>query len=400
METVIRPEKNKKEGMKVYFKNLDGIRFIAAFLVLIHHSIFFKKGYSDSTIFVDNALEQMGRLGVSLFFILSGFLISYLLLVEKDSTGTVSYRNFYIRRILRIWPLYLGFGLFITFFSPLIARKLGMGSDTDFALMMQNLLFLLFFAVNFQLAFIGDNQGIFEVSWSVCIEEQFYVIWPLLLNTFRKRLPALLVVMFGVSIFIRIMLYAILPALMPHVRPDYFLSVNYEMIFDKLDLFGGGLFLALLYYHRDRFTVLFRRLFHPALQVIMTILAILFSLSVIKPDPFYLIFFHHYVCDILYGYVLLAAVSENSIYNLEYPLLKTLGKISYGIYLFHTSVCQIVLIFFKKAIGHPESRILYDIGYPLTNLVVTCTIAYLSYTFYESWFLRKKQKFAVVATRI
>jgi len=387
--------------MKVYFKNLDGIRFFAALLVLIHHSFFFKRGYSDTYSFLNNCFEHTGRLGVNLFFILSGFLISYLLLLDKDSTGTISYRSFYMRRILRIWPLYLGYGLILTFFSPYVSEKLGLGSDTDFPTMLMNLGFLLLFAVNFQLSFVGENRGIFEVSWSVCIEEQFYLIWPPLLNTFRKKLRVLLAGMFITSIAVRVVLYFIMPLVFPASPVDKFLNINYEMIFDKLDLFGAGLFIAILHYRRKEYAFILGKLFRPWVQVLMTLLAISYTISVIKPASMvFLLFGDHYVCGILYGYVLLAAVAENSIYRLEYPLLKTLGKISFGIYLFHTAVCQLVLVFFRKFIGHPESHIIYDIIYPLMNLTITCGIAYLSYRYYETWFLIRKKKFELVKTRI
>lgn len=389
------------KSTKVYFKNLDGIRFLAAFMVVVHHSIFFKKSYSESSPLVEQSIELMGRLGVSLFFILSGFLISYLLLVERDATGTISYKNFYIRRILRIWPLYLGYGLILTLFSPLFFSMLGMGSEaSDWSTKLVNLVFLLFFAVNFQLAFLGDNKGIFEVSWSVCIEEQFYLIWPPLVNFFRKRLSTLLIIMFVTSVVSRVFFYFVLPGLYPGGKQDRFLGINYEMLFDKLDLFGGGLFIALVYYHRSRYVELFKKLFHPVVQLVMTVLAVLFTLSVIRPTEGFLLFGLHYVCDVLYGYVLLAAVADNSIYRLETTLLKTLGKISYGIYLFHTAVCQIVLLLFKKFVRHPESRLIYDVFYPLAGVVATCIIAYFSYNYYERWFLLRKKKFEAVHTRM
>ncbi|HEV3325951.1 MAG TPA: hypothetical protein VG052_10110, partial [Puia sp.] len=169
----------------------------------------------------------------------------------------------------------------------------------------------------------------------------------------------------------------------------------------KLDLFGGGLFAALLYHKREQYRGLFSRLFRPGVQVVMTLLAILYVLSILKPaNKLYLLFVDHYVCDILFGYVLLAAIANNSIYRLEKPLLKTMGRVSFGIYLFHTAICQFVLLFFRKFIGHPEWRIMYDLGYPIACLAVTGTVAYLSYTYYEMWFLRKKKKFELVLTRI
>jgi peptidoglycan/LPS O-acetylase OafA/YrhL len=387
--------------MKVYFKNLDGIRFFAALLVLLQHSYGFKQSYSAAGPFLSRCFADTGRMGVNLFFVLSGFLISYLLLVEKDSTGTISYRSFYIRRILRIWPLYLGYGLVLTFLSPYVIAKLGWWNDTDFPLMMLNLLFLVFFSVNFQIAFVGTNRGMFEISWSVCIEEQFYLVWPLLINTFRKKLARLLVVMFSISIGVRILILFILPPLFPAWPPEKPELMNYVLIFDKLDLFGGGLFAALLYHKREQYKTFFRRLFRPGVQVLMTVLAVLYVLSILRPsNRWYLIFADHYVCDILFGYVLLAAIAGNSIYRLEKPLLKTMGRISFGIYLFHTAICQFVLLFFQKVIGHPQWRIVYDLAYPLTCLAVTGLVAYLSYTYYEMWFLKKKKKFELVGTRI
>lgn len=387
--------------MKVYFKNLDGVRFCAAFLVLLQHSFGFKKGYSDAAPFVDRCFSDTGRLGVNLFFVLSGFLISYLLLVEKDTTGTISYRNFYVRRILRIWPLYLGYGLVLNFFSPYIAARLGWHHDTDFPLMMLNMVFLLFFSVNMQLAFVGSNTAMFEISWSVCIEEQFYLVWPVLMNNFRRRLPKLLILMFGVSILVRVLIVFILPWMFPALSQDRALLVNHLLLFDKLDLFGGGLFAAMLYQRRDSLKEYFRIFFRPWIQVVMTLLALLYVLSIIKSGNVYFqLFFDHYICGILFGYVILAAVAENSIYRLEKPLLRTMGRVSYGIYLFHTAICQFVLLFFRKVVGHPEWRVMYDIVYPLACVAVTAAVAWLSYNYYEMWFLNKKKKFQLVVTRV
>ena len=107
------------ENDKVYFPGLNGLRFFAAFSVVVTHIELVKhfKGYP--TLWVENASDELtlthilqkiifhaGGLGVYFFFVLSGFLITYLLLVEKAKTGTVAVKKFYWRRVLRIWPLY------------------------------------------------------------------------------------------------------------------------------------------------------------------------------------------------------------------------------------------------------------------------------------------------------
>src|SRR5580698_7068653 len=104
--------------MKVYFKNLNGIRFFSAAMVVIYHAFFFKSGYGGHANFISDAIGSFGPIAVNIFFILSSFLISYFLVYEKDKTGDISYKKFYIKRLLRIWPLYFAYGLVIIFFSP------------------------------------------------------------------------------------------------------------------------------------------------------------------------------------------------------------------------------------------------------------------------------------------
>src|SRR4051812_19584104 len=97
----------RQESAGVYFPGLYGLRFFAAMMVIVSHIELFKGYHGFANGYASNlAIYELGRMGVTLFFVLSGFLISYLLLVEKETTGTISIGRFYIRRILRIWPLY------------------------------------------------------------------------------------------------------------------------------------------------------------------------------------------------------------------------------------------------------------------------------------------------------
>jgi peptidoglycan/LPS O-acetylase OafA/YrhL len=388
----------------VYFKNLDGIRFIAASLVLLQHSFGFKAHYfgdKAATSVFDLFFSMAGTMGVNIFFILSGFLISYLLLTEKNSTGKISYKNFYIRRILRIWPLYMGYGLVLIFVAPVVTNWLGMGGSNSLSEIIVNLAFLLLFSVNYQLAFAKYNSNIFEVSWSVCIEEQFYLIWPFLVDKFLKNARKLILTMFAVSALVRIIViiycYYYLHWPISDVnggRNAY--DTNRLMIFDKLDLFSTGLFMAMLYRDREKYKKQFKKIFHPVVQVIMIVLSIIYLFSIIKLEGIALIVFDHYIAILCFGYVIFSSVLKNSVINFEYPLLKNLGKISYGIYIYHIAICQLVMFGFRKFLNYPDSHLIYDVLYPLINLLITCAVAYLSYRYYESFFLRKKKKFTVV----
>ncbi|MGN6511784.1 MAG: acyltransferase family protein [Chitinophaga sp.] len=386
--------------MRVYFKNLDAIRFVAAFLVVLHHAQFFKaENGLDAWGFLNRAMEDTGRVGVNLFFVLSGFLISYLLMKEQQDTGEINFRNFYIRRILRIWPLYFAFGISMVFLAPYALHFLHLAPDYSARTVLTNLIFLLLFAVNIQLAFFPYNKGIVEISWSVCIEEQFYLVWPLLIMAFRKRLKTLFVLMLGIG-FLSKALCLILPHFFPNLTTDRLFGINYVLLFDKLELFGTGMFAAYILFHKDTYEKLLRMLMNKWLQAVMLTITFLFVFSVVRIDMFSEYYFDHFIHAILFGYMMLMAVSPNSILNLEQPLFKTLGKVSYGIYLFHTPVCQLVLIAFMKFFGRSVNVPVYEILYPVICLALTCTIAYVSYEIFEKRFLKIKTRYAVVQTRL
>ena len=104
-----------KDKARVYFPGLHGLRFFAAMLVVFSHVELIKDYHGYPNLYSTHlAVYESGRMGVTLFFVLSGFLISYLLLAEKRVAGSISVKKFYTRRILRIWPLYYLL-IFLTF---------------------------------------------------------------------------------------------------------------------------------------------------------------------------------------------------------------------------------------------------------------------------------------------
>src|SRR3954471_4714452 len=120
----------KKE--KIFFPNLDGLRFVSFFLVFLYHTYmtFFNNIRDSSPDAFDyiQRLFQNGNLGVNFFFVLSGFLITFLLIREKEYTGKIHVGHFYMRRILRIWPLFylcvfIGFVIF-----PMVASYIGVSA--------------------------------------------------------------------------------------------------------------------------------------------------------------------------------------------------------------------------------------------------------------------------------
>lgn len=387
--------------MKVYFKNLDGLRFIAALLVLIHHASFFKTETVEGVSAVYHQYtEQFGLLGVNLFFVLSGFLISYLLMAEQQRTGTVNIPNFYKRRILRIWPLYYFYGLSVTLLAPPVFSWLGMGEQQwEWQTIGINLLFVLLFAVNIQMAFFKYNPGIAEISWSVCIEEQFYMAWPWLLRWCNKRLLQLFVALVAVSMLTKVLFFVLMQA--GYITEHRMRLINYVFILNRLELFGMGMLGAWFFFNRERYKKIYERLFHRGVQWVMWVVSFLFVLGIFPMAPTFRYFFAHGLSALLFCYIIVAPVTERSVVNFEQPILRTLGRISYGIYLYHTVVCQLTVLLFYRVLKIPAgSFIAYDIIYPLICLLLTVVIAYASYQLFERRFLELKQKMAVIQTRI
>lgn len=164
---------------KIFFPNLDGLRFFSFFLVFLSH-VFFVDYEDISNLPWYRAMKfvffSQGHLGVSFFFVLSGFLISYLLMVEKNHTGKIHVWSFYIRRALRIWPLYYFCVFFGFVIFPLLKIKFGQIPNET-----ANPILCSLFLNNFNTIINGPpDASVLSVLWSVAIEEQFYLVWPVL----------------------------------------------------------------------------------------------------------------------------------------------------------------------------------------------------------------------------
>ena len=191
---------------KIFFPSLNGLRFIAAFVVIIHHLEQIKLFFGLPSLFYRwHFIKIVGELGVTLFFTLSGFLITYLLLAEKERFGTVFVKAFYIRRILRIWPLYyliIILGLFILphipyFQIPVYTEGVHYRFGTKvflYGILFPNVVYNLY-----------DYMPYLAQTWSIGIEEQFYLIWPWLMKWSRRYLLVLLTIVFSILLITNIL---------------------------------------------------------------------------------------------------------------------------------------------------------------------------------------------------
>ena len=173
--------------IKRHFETFDALRFLAFFKVFLYHL-----PLSHWPWF--NYMRAGGDIGVRLFYVLSGFLITYIILEEKQQTGRLNFRHFMLRRILRIWPLYYLMMAF-AYLTPLILSHLGISHSDDGYV--PQLFFSLTFLENYKaiITHQGANVSPLPVMWSVCVEEHFYLVWGLLLCLMSVRhIPKIAVV--------------------------------------------------------------------------------------------------------------------------------------------------------------------------------------------------------------
>lgn len=352
-------------------------------MVFLDHSTMFKGALDPSLNFFSHKLfSHIGGYGVSFFFVLSGFLINYLLLIEIETKKRLNVKNFYIRRILRIWPLYFLVGIGGILVGPILLNKLGIPTGSFYG---ENLAFLFLFSINIQLIFFEFNRGIVEILWSVCIEEQFYLIWAPLVKFYQKAIVPITIFLIGLGFITPFIFEALSQTYELQLNlPNYFFTTN------AFVYFGFGILASCIFkIRKDLATSI---LFNRGVQLSVILLLLLLIFKALPLNGEILKYFKSSIMAILFAYLIIAAVIPKSIIKLENPVFNYLGKISFGIYVYHTFVLQIMVRVFYKIF--PQSNILiYEFGFPIVGLSLTLIISLLSYEFFEKYFLRLKKKY-------
>lgn len=334
-----------------YRPELDAIRFAAFFAVFLHHTV---------------ANVMAGAFGVDLFLTLSAYLITELLQREVKITGTIHVGRFYARRILRIWPLYFAFLALAYFVWPRFLRDDWLPAN-----------FLLAFLVlggNWITANRGYPPSSAAPLWSISLEEQFYIVWPLLFRFFRRRLAWVGLTMMAVSIAARVIIWR---AQIPH--PFAWCSTV-----SRLDSLAAGILLAAwLRGRRPKLSRWIALLILPAAWYSWHLVAVYWP-----PDRLA-------IATALITYSVVAFSSAALIYavmalNVPIPRPITyLGKISYGLYVFHVFAGHVANQFVPRA----------GLWMPYLTMAITIAAAALSYELFEKPFLRLKTRLAVVPSR-
>ena len=370
----------KQDNLKVYFENLNAIRFIAAFLVIIHHIEQFKKLFKLPNYFSSPFCLLIGRLGVVLFFVLSGFLISYLLFKEKEVKGTISIKKFYIRRILRIWPLYFLIVLTSLFLFPTIdfLKFPGYASTIITEDLPTKLILFILFLPNLVKVVFGAIPFASQV-WSIGAEEQFYLIWPILNKKIKNKWILILSVILA-YLFAKVLLHVI-----PQTKFIVLLSEFLNSM--PIDCMAIGGFFALIVFENSPLTNKIKTLiFSKISQILILVITLLLMIK-----GFSIPFFINEFYSVLFGIIICNfAVNERRLFSMENNLTNYLGKISYGLYMFHP-ICIVITIKLSQYFNTQNNYFVYPVVYILTIL-----IASLSYELFEKMFIDKKVKYSVI----
>ncbi len=365
------------------FKGLNSLRFIAAVLVVMHHGETIKKKRG-----IEN-MEWLGLFGnggnaVTFFFVLSGFLITYLLLKENGKTGSIRIRNFYLKRVLRIWPLYFLLVFIGTVALPFLFLLLHVNYEMPYTLA-QTWFYFVFFLPGLVTFFFGTH--FLEPLWSIGIEEVFYLIWAPLFKPSKPKILTLLVsvivIKMGLSLF------------------AYFFIKN-ELIVYTINIFKfeamaiGGLGAYFIYNKGNWVSQLF--VFKLPFQIlfILLILTYLFFHSNIDNFLWNKLFKTPVLSAIfvesLFLYIIICvSVVDHSIIKLESKLFSFLGEISYGIYMYHLLVIFTIILFLKKYLMQMSLFLSLTIFYAVT-ILLTIILASLSKRYFENYFLRLKDR--------
>jgi peptidoglycan/LPS O-acetylase OafA/YrhL len=367
-----------------YRPELDGLRFFAFLAVYIRHTVVFGFGHDHSHLpnwlgDLLGTIGSAGNFGVDLFFVLSSYLITELLIRELAARAALDVKAFYIRRILRIWPLYF---LFLC-----VAYSLTFVVPSE-ELTWKHLLGFVFFAGNW-VYFLMPITTVAGPLWSVSLEEQFYLIWPWVIRRSSARRVALYAA--------GIIAFATLVRMVMGIAHPNFDWVG-KNSFTRIDGIAIGALLAISL--RGRMPV-FGAASRAALLFgsIGVLLWIARDFGLFRlPVRLLPLMLGWPLAAIACGGVLLSVLGSRDWFTapLRSPPIVYLGRISYGLYVYHELVLKAVDHAFPQRYSSPPQML----AHWLVGLAGVIAVAAASYRWIELPFLRlKRERFTVISSR-
>ena len=359
---------------------LDALRGVAAILVVLWHVLYLKRrlGLASHEWLENTPVINQGPMAVTFFFVLSGFLITLLLLREREATGNVCVRRFYLRRVLRIWPVYytcLALGLFL---PPMLKHAYFSPEPLDCRF--PN---ILWHALLFPNVARTENPICFQ-SWSIGVEEQFYLMWPWVFICFCRSWRGLLA-------FVLVLTAALLCCRASHVVwPNHFTDgLNQFFGRTRFDNMAIGGLAGWAFYRRA-----LPRSVLAALATWLTTAALrLQGVSF----PFGM---EHVAYSVLFAisiyYVVVFTTAKSF---LESWPFRYLGQISYGMYMYHVIAIYCVLNAIRHGFGElPTDSLQFEVLAYSGAVIVSVGLAVVSYHCLEKPFLDLKSYLGAVSS--
>jgi peptidoglycan/LPS O-acetylase OafA/YrhL len=382
--TILKTTSNK------YFYSLDSLRFLAFLGVFLCHCV-----ATPNLIPQNSTIAKIlynfcfnGARGVEMFFVISGFIITYLLISEKIKTDQISLKDFYIRRTLRIWPLFYIILIYVFLIKPFLAQHFGLHWQYSFSETYNNNhpnpLMWIFFLGNFDIVLFNGNppQSELHLLWSLCVEEQFYLFWPLILKFIRvKQIPYVLVFGIFISVICR----------MIFIKRFQVMESNFDTLI-LLDFFAIGGLLAYLIINNENGVRTFMNIkIKPFIEWTFLILILfIIAFDTYSNTTFFEISFKYTFYAIVFALLILSFEFKNNTIRVlkKNKILNYLGRISYGLYMYHMLVWTIVYYYFKH----------WNMGWlmVLIAFMVTILISIASFKFIETPFLNLSKRFRKV----
>ncbi|WP_374632832.1 acyltransferase family protein [Paracoccus sp. (in: a-proteobacteria)] len=347
-----------------YFGSLDGLRCLCILAVIWHHSPLMDPASPVQ-------LLARGFVGVDMFFVLSGFLITTLLLREERDSGTISLSAFYWRRALRILPAYL------LLLSAMSLYWIGVKGQHDLLPLVP---YYLLFLANFLLAQIP----LMSVTWSLSVEEQFYLLWPLtmlLLPLLAWRRIALLVALIVVLLAFALGAGAGLPRLQTQHAIFALPVMSYTALL-------SGALAAVLLNEKAGFRLFWAICGHRAAPLVYLALLLLWlqvSPENLKSWP------GAVMCLLMVLFLVSLVVREDHALRplLRFAPVRRIGEISYGIYLYHLIGLHIANELVTRLLPPGTGA---EVVSTLIYLPITLVMAELSFRLFESRFLALRRR--------
>ena len=373
---------------RYYKPELDVLRLFAFLFVFFVHRLDLAPIDSHEYYWAFH-LSLLGNYGVPLFFFLSAFLITELLIREQDIFGQINIKSFYLRRILRIWPLYFTFFYIIVFLtSTTTVFGSPIPTETQIA--------FTFFSGNWNITFNQWQSYCINPLWSVSVEEQLYIILPLIVYYSGKRGLKIFSYLVLVVSYLTIIYYA--------SNPTKGFSGQWTNSFVQFQFFAAGILCSVYLNGKQPQSNIFTRLLMFILGVGCWMIASI--VCEINADAPHLATMVQSVSGwilILIGVMLmffsLLGISSKYLPN---PLIY-LGRISFGMYIVHITIYWVIYRIFKDELVLVSDKMglanwKNELGLVLA-FMITVSFATLSYHFFEKPFLKLKNRFTLVPSR-